>query len=78
MRCRHRSRTAQFYTHQTGVPMVSNKGSRPPRDVFDVDWPLFGELSREGTGWKFKAVGTSSKGGLFEIARTFGVNVAPP
>ena len=26
--------------------MVSNKGSRPPRDVFDVDWPLFGELSR--------------------------------
>ena len=26
--------------------MVSNKSSRPPRDVFDVDWPLFGELSR--------------------------------
>ncbi len=26
--------------------MVSNKGSRPPRDLFDVDWPLFGELSR--------------------------------
>ncbi len=26
--------------------MVTNKSSRPPRDVFDVDWPLFGELSR--------------------------------
>ena len=26
--------------------MVTNKNSRPPRDVFDVDWPLFGELSR--------------------------------
>ena len=26
--------------------MVSNKSSRPLRDVFDVDWPLFGELSR--------------------------------
>lgn len=26
--------------------MVSNNSSRPPRDVFDVDWPLFGELSR--------------------------------
>ena len=26
--------------------MVSTKSSRPPRDVFDVDWPLFGELSR--------------------------------
>ena len=26
--------------------MVINKSSRPPRDVFDVDWPLFGELSR--------------------------------
>ena len=46
MHMRHRSRPAQFCTHQTGVPMVSNKGSRPPRDVFDVDWPLFGELSR--------------------------------
>ncbi len=39
---------------------------------------VFGELAREGTGWKFKAIGTSSKGGLFEIARIFGVNVAPP
>lgn len=39
---------------------------------------IFGELAREGTGWKFKAIGTGSKGGLFEIARTFGVNVAPP
>lgn len=39
---------------------------------------VFGELAREGAGWKFKALGTGSKGGLFEIARTFGVNVAPP
>ncbi|MDI1229216.1 MAG: TerD family protein [bacterium] len=39
---------------------------------------IFGELFREGLGWKFKAMGTGSKGGLFEIARTYGVNVAPP
>ncbi len=46
MRMGHRSHSAQFCPHQTGVPMVTNKSSRPPRDVFDVDWPLFGELSR--------------------------------
>ncbi|MDF3023034.1 MAG: TerD family protein [Alphaproteobacteria bacterium] len=39
---------------------------------------IFGELFREGLGWKFKAIGTGSKGGLFEIARNYGVNVAPP
>lgn len=39
---------------------------------------IFGELFREGLGWKFKAMGTGSKGGLFEIARNYGVNVAPP
>ncbi len=39
---------------------------------------IFGELFREGLGWKFKAMGTGSKGGLFEIARAYGVNVAPP
>jgi tellurium resistance protein TerD len=39
---------------------------------------IFGELFREGLGWKFKAMGVGSKGGLFEIARNYGVNVAPP
>lgn len=39
---------------------------------------IFGELFREGLGWKFKALGSGSKGGLFEIARNYGVNVAPP
>jgi tellurium resistance protein TerD len=39
---------------------------------------VFGELFREGLGWKFKAMGVGSKGGLFEIARNYGVNVAPP
>ncbi len=38
---------------------------------------VFGELVREGMGWKFKALGTGSNGGLFKIARDFGVNVAP-
>ncbi|HYD19078.1 MAG TPA: TerD family protein [Patescibacteria group bacterium] len=39
---------------------------------------IFGELFRDGLGWKFKAMGAGSKGGLFEIARNYGVNVAPP
>jgi tellurium resistance protein TerD len=38
---------------------------------------VFGELIRDGINWKFKAIGTSSKGGLYKIAREFGVNVAP-
>ncbi len=38
---------------------------------------IFGELSREGVGWKFRAVGQGSTGGLYKIAREYNVNVAP-
>jgi tellurium resistance protein TerD len=38
---------------------------------------IFGELVRDGMGWKFKAIGTGSCGGLYKIARDYGVNVAP-
>lgn len=38
---------------------------------------LFGELYRVGMGWKFKALGEGSNGGLYKIARDFNVNVAP-
>lgn len=38
---------------------------------------IFGELEREGASWKFKALGTGSTGGLYQIAREYGVNVAP-
>jgi len=38
---------------------------------------IFGELERDGAGWKFKALGTGTDGGLFKIAREYGVNVAP-
>lgn len=38
---------------------------------------IFGELERDGAGWKFKALGAGSSGGLFKIARDYGVNVAP-
>lgn len=38
---------------------------------------IFGEIAREGMGWKFKAIGQGSSGGLYKIARDFGVNVAP-
>lgn len=38
---------------------------------------VFGELVREGMGWKFKALGTGTNGGLYKIARNYYVNVAP-
>ena len=38
---------------------------------------VFGELYRVGMGWKFKAVGEGSNGGLYKVARDFNVNVAP-
>jgi len=38
---------------------------------------IFGALVREGMGWKFRALGQGSRGGLFKIAREMGVNVAP-
>lgn len=39
---------------------------------------IFGELFRDGLGWKFRAIGQGSSGGLYKIAREYGVNVAPP
>jgi tellurium resistance protein TerD len=39
---------------------------------------IFGELVREIESWKFKALGEGSAGGLYQIARDYGVNVAPP
>lgn len=38
---------------------------------------IFGELSRDGDHWKFKALGQGSNGGLYHIARNYGVNVSP-
>lgn len=38
---------------------------------------IFGEISREGIGWKFKAIGKGTAGGLYQIARDYNVNVAP-
>ena len=46
-------------------------------DASEDNAMLFGELAREGAGWKFKAVGLGSGGGLYKIAREFGVNVSP-
>lgn len=37
----------------------------------------FGELVRDIVGWKFKALGNGHNGGLYKIARDYGVNVAP-
>lgn len=38
---------------------------------------VFGELAREGMSWKFRALGVGTTGGLYRLARDFGVNVAP-
>ncbi len=38
---------------------------------------VFGEMCREGMGWKFVALGQGGNGGLYKIAHDFGVNVAP-
>jgi tellurium resistance protein TerD len=35
---------------------------------------IFGELYRNGSDWKFRAVGQGFAGGLAPLARTFGVN----
>lgn len=47
-------------------------------DASEDNSMIFGELVREGLGWKFRAVGQGSSGGLYRVARDFGVNVAPP
>lgn len=39
---------------------------------------IFGELVRDIDGWKFKAIGEGSKGGLYKIAKGYGINVAAP
>ncbi|QFP77659.1 TerD family protein [Deinococcus sp. AJ005] len=36
---------------------------------------IFGEIYRNGTDWKFRAVGQGFAGGLAPMARNFGVNV---
>jgi tellurium resistance protein TerD len=36
---------------------------------------IFGELYRNGTDWKFRAVGQGFKGGLGPLAKNYGVNV---
>jgi tellurium resistance protein TerD len=46
-------------------------------DAADETGFIFGELVRDGVGWKFRAVGQGSTGGLYKIARDFNVNVAP-
>jgi tellurium resistance protein TerD len=39
---------------------------------------IFGELCREGIGWKFRAIGIGTAGGLYKLARDYNVNVAAP
>ncbi len=38
---------------------------------------IFGEIAREGMSWKFRATGMGTTGGLYRLARDYGVNVAP-
>ena len=56
-------------------------GARPrfnlTEGAVNEDAFVFGEIYRIGMGWKFKAVGYGSTGGLYKIARDFNVNVAP-
>lgn len=47
-------------------------------DASEENGFIFGELSREGLGWKFKALGLGTNGGLYKIARDYNVNVAAP
>lgn len=60
---------------ETGVELVRYDLTE---DASGDNAMIFGELYRDGLGWKFKALGIGSEGGLYEIARGFGVNVAPP
>lgn len=46
-------------------------------DASDDNAMVFGEMVREGISWKFRALGQGGNGGLYRIAREFGVNVAP-
>jgi tellurium resistance protein TerD len=47
-------------------------------DASDENGMVFGEIFREGPDWKFRALGEGTNGGLYRIARNYGVNVAPP
>lgn len=46
-------------------------------DAAEFTGIIFGELMREGLGWKFHAIGKGVQGGLFKIAHDYAVNVAP-
>ena len=45
-------------------------------DAADENGMIFGELAREGAGWKFVAIGQGTNDGLYRIAKDYGVNVA--
>lgn len=36
---------------------------------------IFGEIYRNGTDWKFKAIGQGFRGGIGPLAQTYGVNI---
>lgn len=59
----------------TGVELARFELSE---DASEENGFIFGEISREGMGWKFKALGQGSTGGLYKIARDYNVNVAAP
>jgi tellurium resistance protein TerD len=44
-------------------------------DMGDETAVIFGEVYRQGSDWKFKAVGQPFPGGLAGICRNFGINV---
>jgi len=45
--------------------------------IDDCDGLIFGELYRDLSGWKFRALNKGIKGGLYIVANEYGVNVAP-
>lgn len=47
-------------------------------DASDETAFVFGEIFRDGEGWKFKAIGAGTPGGLYKIASDYRVNVAAP
>lgn len=46
-------------------------------DASDENAMVFGEIVRDGISWKFKAIGAGHNGGLYKLAREYGINVAP-
>lgn len=45
-------------------------------DASNENGIIFGELVRAGVGWIFRALGQGTDGGLYRIAKDFGVNVS--